>query len=415
MSRTVVGSIVFCFALAAPARGQFVNGDLYVASFDDKIYRVEPSTWNVTLFADANAGLNGVSAIAFAGTGTLLCSNFGSNTVLQFDSAGNGSTLYDGSTGLLGPFGENGMAYDVAGDLFVSNFTSAQILVYPAGGGAPAVFADAGDGVVHPDGLAFAANGDLFVANRNAYDVLRIDPSGNAVLFDTLPDDPYSIVVRGNGDIYVACYSNSTIYRYPGGDVTQRVLFATFPNNGSNPALQFDVNDSVLYLTSYAAGNLVTIDPDTAQSTEVIAAGGLPGALSIGVVGRGQGKASWSNYGAGFPGTNGVPSFTSQQDPVLGTTITLDLANSYAQPTAGLLFIGFQRADIPSSFGFDLLVAPALVVPVSFSYGFDSFTGAIPADGGLVGTVVDLQAFEADPGAAKGVSATPGLELVLGY
>jgi hypothetical protein len=32
----------------------------------------------------------------------------------------------------------------------------------------------------------------------------------------------------------------------------------------------------------------------------------------------------------------------------------------------------------------------------------------------LCGFTVDLQAIEADPGAAKGVSFTPGLELLLG-
>ena len=124
--------------------------------------------------------------------------------------------------------------------------------------------------------------------------------------------------------------------------------------------------------------------------------------------------ASWSNYGSGYPGTNGVPSFTSQQNPVIGTTITLDLGNSYGQPTAGLLFIGFQQANIHSSWGGDLLVVPTIVMPVSFSYGGDSFTGDLPDDWRLCGLAVDLQAIEGDPGAAKGVSFTQGLQLILG-
>jgi cold shock CspA family protein len=125
--------------------------------------------------------------------------------------------------------------------------------------------------------------------------------------------------------------------------------------------------------------------------------------------------ASWSNYGAGFPGTYGVPSFTAQSNPVFGATITLDLANSYANPTFGLIIVGAQRALIHSGWGGDLLVDPSLVLPVSFSYGSDSFTGNIPDDPSLCGFACDLQAIEADPGAAKGVSFTPGLELVLGH
>jgi len=43
-----------------------------------------------------------------------------------------------------------------------------------------------------------------------------------------------------------------------------------------------------------------------------------------------------------------------------------------------------------------------------------SFTGDLPLDAKLYGITIDLQVIERDPGAAKGVSFTPGLELVLG-
>ena len=43
-----------------------------------------------------------------------------------------------------------------------------------------------------------------------------------------------------------------------------------------------------------------------------------------------------------------------------------------------------------------------------------SFTGSIPYDDSLCGVELDLQAIEADAGAAKSVSFTPGLQLILG-
>jgi hypothetical protein len=125
--------------------------------------------------------------------------------------------------------------------------------------------------------------------------------------------------------------------------------------------------------------------------------------------------ATWSNYNSGFPGTNGIPSFISSANPVIGTTITLSLENSFGKPTVGLVFAGFERADIHSSWGGDLLVAPTLTLPITFSYGFDQFDWSIPNDLALPGIAVDLQAIEADPGAAKGVSFTAGLELELGF
>jgi hypothetical protein len=124
--------------------------------------------------------------------------------------------------------------------------------------------------------------------------------------------------------------------------------------------------------------------------------------------------AAWTNYGAGYPGTLGVPSFTSRSNPVVGTTVTLDLANSSGVPTVGVLFIGAQQTTIHSSWGGDLLVVPSLVVPTSFSYGGNSYAAALSHDWRLCGTVVDLQAIEADAGAAYGVSFTAGLELLLG-
>jgi len=125
--------------------------------------------------------------------------------------------------------------------------------------------------------------------------------------------------------------------------------------------------------------------------------------------------ATWINYGVGFPGTNGIPSFTSSGDPTLGTTITLDLANSSGVPTSGLLFAGVQRATLHTNRGGDLLLLPLLALPITFAYSGDQFTWSIPADATLAGLTIDLQAVEADAGAAKGVSFTAGLELAVGF
>ena len=410
----IVLAVVGFASLAAPVRAQFVDGDLYVSGYGSAIYRVEPGSWNVTPFADASDGLNGVSASVLSPAGTLLCSNYSNSTVLEFDSAGNGAVLYDSADGLNGPFGESGLAYDANGDLYVSNFGAGQILRLPAGGGGSSVFADGADGIFYPDGLAFAANGDLYVANRGSNDVLKIDPAGNATLFDSLPAEPYSIVIRGNGDIYVATYIVPSIYRYPGGDPAQRTLLLDTPGNSSNPAIQLSLDETKLYFTSYASGNLIEVDAEDGSWTEVVPVGGLPGGLAITVIGR-RHSASWENYGSGVPGTHGVPFFTSQNDPILSTTITLDLGNSYGQPTSGVLVLGFPRASLHTELGNDLLLIPVLLVPISFSFGANSFTGTLPSDPALLGFALDLQAVEADPGAVKGFSFTQGLELVLGF
>jgi sugar lactone lactonase YvrE len=402
-------------ALAAPARAQFVDGDLYVGSWLSTIYRVDPATWTVTTFADSSDGLVDVSALEFTPDGTtLLSSDYGAASVFAFDSSGNGTVLHDKNDGLKGPFGENGLAFDASGNLYVSDFVARSIFFFPAGGGAGSVFADTSDGIGNPDGLAFTAIGELLVANRGMQNVLTIDAQGNATVFDTLPDDPFTIVIRDDGDVYVGTYSSpERIYKYVGGDPAQRTVFASFSNNQGNPVLQFSRDQTKLYFTSYGTGNLIEVDADTAAWTEVIPPGGLPGANGIAIAGSHH-TATSSNYGTGVAGTNGVPSFTSQQVPALGASLTLDVANSNAQPTSGLFFLGFQQANLHTGLGGDLLLIPALVLPITFSYGGDSFTGAIPNDPALFGFEIDLQAVEADPGAVKGFSFTQGLELVLG-
>jgi hypothetical protein len=124
--------------------------------------------------------------------------------------------------------------------------------------------------------------------------------------------------------------------------------------------------------------------------------------------------ATWSNYGAGFPGTNGVPAFTARGDPVLDTTLTLDLENSYDHWTVGLFFIGLEQATLPTGWGGDLLVVPLITIVVGVPPSGLSFTGDLPLDAKLYGTTFDLQAIVRDPGAAEGVAFTPGLELLLG-
>jgi hypothetical protein len=125
--------------------------------------------------------------------------------------------------------------------------------------------------------------------------------------------------------------------------------------------------------------------------------------------------AAWLLYGSGFAGTNGIPTFTAQANPVLGTTITLDLANSWQQPTIGVILFGGQRMDTPSGRGGELLVAATICVPINFAYSTNSYVWNVPNVPSIVDVPIDLQAIEVDPGAAKGLSFTQGLELLPGY
>ncbi len=125
-------------------------------------------------------------------------------------------------------------------------------------------------------------------------------------------------------------------------------------------------------------------------------------------------SASWWNFGSGWPGTSGVPAFTLTGAPVLGATVTFEVTNSSGAGAAGLLFFGFEAVSVATGLGGSLLVAPAF-----------EFLVTVPASGLLVPVTIPTlptfcgltafgQALQADPGASKGVSFTPGLGLTFG-
>ncbi|MFO0984366.1 MAG: hypothetical protein U1E76_22015 [Planctomycetota bacterium] len=121
--------------------------------------------------------------------------------------------------------------------------------------------------------------------------------------------------------------------------------------------------------------------------------------------------AFWQNYGSGWPGTNGVPSLVSAGNPVQCAPITLTLGNSLGSSTLAALLIGVEAVDYPTNLDGHLLVRPSTVLILSLPGAGVALSGSTPCSCELV---LYLQALEVDPGASKGISFTPGLELVIG-
>jgi Tol biopolymer transport system component len=124
--------------------------------------------------------------------------------------------------------------------------------------------------------------------------------------------------------------------------------------------------------------------------------------------------ASWNNYGAGWPGTHGVPSIVASAPPQFGTTFDVVTGNSLGTWAVGFLLLGDGEASIPTSLGGTVLVDFAsleivIVPPSGFVESYD-----VPIDPSLCGLEFDFQMLEIDGGASKGVSFSPGLALFVG-
>lgn len=127
--------------------------------------------------------------------------------------------------------------------------------------------------------------------------------------------------------------------------------------------------------------------------------------------------ASSQEYGAGCPGTLGVPTLACSVPKLGAPVFHLDLGS--ARPdTPCVLGLALGRQSVQLGDGCTLLLrAPMLGLPArSNASGFATTHLALPGDPALCGTEFFLQGFVLDPlGSDSGLAASPGRAAVLGY
>jgi len=124
--------------------------------------------------------------------------------------------------------------------------------------------------------------------------------------------------------------------------------------------------------------------------------------------------ASWTAYDSGWAGTLGVPALVPQANPVLGTTLFVDLDDSTGVGTLAIVLVGDASTSLPTNKGGSLLVVPFVALVVAVPAGGITLDADLPDDEMLCGVTLYAQALELDAGATKGLSFTAGLELLLG-
>jgi len=156
------------------------GGDLFVASAGavSNIARVDKNTGAVL-----NASFTSGNVLVLGGPQYL---TFGPSLAVT-DLAGH-LFRFDPVTGIAtsgGAFDNPvGVAFDSAGDLFVAQRISNNVLKFPFGGGAPSIVVPMGAFAGQPADIAFGPNGLLYIAATNA--IYRFDVSGaNGVLVDS--------------------------------------------------------------------------------------------------------------------------------------------------------------------------------------------------------------------------------------
>ena len=265
-------------------------------------------------------------------------------------------------------------------------------------------------------------NGSIWLAQgtvdsgRAACRWYQIDSTTRRVLQSGTVADPVlsffypAIAVNERGDVamafngshagqYVGAYCTGRLASDPPGSMSEPFLFRA----GLGPYDRVDGNGT----NRWGDYSYCSVDP-TNGSLWTIQEYALPNNEWGTWIARME--FDWFNYGAGWPGTTGVPELSLLGRPLLGTTPWLSVGNSGAA-TASFLLIGFQPNRVP------ILDGTLLVVPTSsqsVAPGWLAASLSIPSWPSLLGLSIYMQAIELDAGASSGLSFSRGLELRIG-
>jgi sugar lactone lactonase YvrE len=165
------------------------TGDLLVCDLgNSQVLKVDPQTGASSLFTKI-PGTGGPNALAFDAAGNVYISDSFQSTIWRTSKSGGAPTPWVVDpllgTGGVPPFGANGLAFNRdASSLFVANTGNDTIVRIPlpggpsAGPGTPEVFVNSINGA---DGLIIDAADNLWVAANQADEIVVVDPTGRVI------------------------------------------------------------------------------------------------------------------------------------------------------------------------------------------------------------------------------------------
>lgn len=270
----------------------FTSGHIFVSvqhpepcriDFPEAIVEIDPTTGDMSVFADFDDGICNVTGLRFTPDGRrLLLLNYGRSGTLgwiqAFNPDGTSEVILDVSDGISRPAGVNGLAFDTDGNLYVADSGASKILRFPGGAGPGIVFADAADGIVGQGALDFAPNGDLFYASDPANTIIRINPDGVAFVFDPdAPTNTHTMAIDRAGNIFIGL-GGGAILRYDNGDPNTLRLLATGFTQGAM-ALAVSPDQSVVYFAEHIDGKIYSVDAEDGTTTLLANMSELPFAI----------------------------------------------------------------------------------------------------------------------------------------
>lgn len=245
------------------------NGELFVISPNGKVIRHFPV---------AGSSPHLIGGVYQPSSNTVLIPDLGEGVVWQVNPATQSSTVFMTAPTVTGSPGLNAMAFDQAGNVYVSDSFQGTIWKSGPGGGAPAAWyasnlllptAGTGEALVPPfgaNGIAFNNEGTaLFVANTAYHSIIEIPvnadgSAGTATTFTTGINAPDGMVVDRHDNLWVlANQGDEVVIVDPSGAViAKKGDFNGIAPGGSIKGLLFPASDAFspdgrfLYVTNLA-------------------------------------------------------------------------------------------------------------------------------------------------------------------
>jgi sugar lactone lactonase YvrE len=166
------------------------------------------------------------------------------------------------------------VAFDTSGKLYVANYGNNNILVVPAGGGKPSVFANVGG---RPDALYFANAGQswpLYVADGGDGTIYSVAGNGNSAVFSSGFTNPTAIATDASGNVYVGDCSNGSVYKI---DPTGTIITTVITGLSCPAGMKLDQSGNI-YILDAGTGIMYQYSPITGNYSPYAAGTGIPNA-----------------------------------------------------------------------------------------------------------------------------------------
>ena len=216
-------------------------GILYIADFQERIWKLDPNDNSLSAYA---SDLYGASGITFDKNGNLFQANFYGHSIFRLSRSGKRDLVLDENVN-----GPVGMVFDSEENLFICSCNDQSIKKLTPDG-ITSTFATSGD-FNCPNGIAINDQGDLFVVSFSGSKIVRITPEGETSVFADTKGKGLGHILFLRGAFYATSFNDNKVYRISSdGEVVE------FAGSGERK-----VEDGLIRTASFSSPNGIAADP----------------------------------------------------------------------------------------------------------------------------------------------------------